>query len=162
MEKGGFKRMVNQLINQEHRKRIDSLVVRSPSIEEVNDFVNRWDIYSENSYDGCPERLEMPNSEEIEYNGLYANDSLVGLLILHPKDDGKEIHLSMVKGLRHLARKFVNHVLSKEQKVYAHIPVCKRSTINLAKKVGFQSLGEVGFFPKDGVNYPRELLCLKH
>ena len=138
------------------------LEVKSPRMEEINGFVNIKDIYEENKFDGCPEVLLMPESNEIEYNGLYFDGLLVGLLTLCQKNDGKEIHLSMLKGVRHLARKFVTHVLRDEPIVYACIPDFKISTINLAKRIGFKSMGNDGIFPLDGYEHPMELLCLQH
>ena len=126
-------------------------------IEEVNLFVNIEDILNENKFDGCPDVIVMPERDDVEYLGLYL-DGMIGLAVLHPRDDGKEFHMSILKGFRHLSRQFLTYFA--EPVMYANPPKYKKSVINLVKKLGFKSLGDVGVFTKDGIDYPKELLCL--
>ena len=136
------------------------LVLKTPDIDEVNEFVNIPYIYEETRYDGCPAVLTMPQLPQIDYNALYYDGHMVGLVTLVDKGVGKEIHMSMLRGMRHLARKFVNCVLDGERLVYAFIPCFNRSVINLAKKAGFVPNGTYGVFKRDGIEYPMEVLCL--
>ena len=115
------------------------LRVGNPTMDEVNLFISG--IYGKN--------LVMP--PVLTYKALYVNNLLVGILTLAPRDDGKEIHLSMVKKMRHLARKFVQFVVKNEKRVYADIPLDKTSVINAAKKCGFTPLRQ-----QNG----KQLLCL--
>lgn len=140
------------------------LVVKAPTTEEVNNFLNIPEIYEELYIDGSPEFLAYPESDRFEFYGLYLYGALIGVIIFEVKMFSREIHMAMMKKARKWARMFAEYVLHKKVTglVYANVPANKPTVINLCKKVGFIPIrSENGFVYVADRKYPRTLLCLQ-
>lgn len=134
------------------------IFVETPSLFEVNNFINNPEVFAENRIDGV-DSIYVPEIPGFDYLGLYNEaDEMVGMICLHPRQEGVEIHLSIQKGYRHHARWFVEEAIRDESVVYASIPEYKRSVINLAHKLGFSQIGFDGHFIQDNIVHRKVLL----
>lgn len=127
--------------------------------DEAKKVLDDPEIYDKISSDESPESFEWP---DIEYSGGYVDGELASVNICQPFRDGTKVHFQCLKAYRWAARELLDMHLPKGR-LYCEIPKCFMSTINFAKKAGFEVIEiKPKIYPKYGKLHDRYVMRLDH